>query len=62
MDPIRGANQYLSTRDATGPAPVGPASGTRLAACRRMHAARAKAGQSDARSLDGRVRERVDVP
>ena len=48
---------YLPSRTATGPAPLGSASGTQFAARGQMHAARAKSGQSDARSLDGRVRE-----
>ena len=61
--PIRGAERkFLPSRTATGPAPLGSASGTLFAARGQMHAARAKSGQSDARSLDGRVREWVEVP
>ena len=63
QDPIRGAKRkFLPSRTATGPAPLGSASGTLFAARGQMHAARAKSGQSDARSLDGRVREWVEVP
>ena len=53
-------SQIPTSRTATGPPRWDWPPAPRIAARRWMHAARAKSGQSAPRSLDGRVRERVD--
>ena len=60
--PDQGCQSIPAPAPSDGPRPAGI--GLRHPDRRKgqMHAARAKSGQSAARSLDGRVREWVEVP